>query len=60
MYLNVMTKTAQQKKDLAEAITIDIQIRALKQERRRADTMLKVTARHGPLPSGFLKKLRAT
>lgn len=56
--LNVMTNTVQQKKDLAEEITIDILIRALKQERRRADTMLKVRARHGPLSSGLLKKLR--
>jgi len=52
-----MTNTVQQKKDLAEVITIDIQIRAVKQERRRANTMLKVRARHSPLSSGLLKKL---
>jgi hypothetical protein len=59
MYLNVMTNTVQKKKDLAEVITIDIQIRALKQERRKADNMLKVRAFHGPLSSGFQKKHRA-
>jgi hypothetical protein len=59
MYLNIMTNTVQKKKDLAEGITIDIQIRALKQERRKADTMLKVRAFHGPLSSGFLQRRRA-
>jgi hypothetical protein len=55
MYLNIMTNTVQKKKDLAEVTTIDIQIRALKQERQKTDTMLKVRAFHVPLSSGFLK-----